>query len=100
MIRIRATIRRLVQVEHCICFAIWRLTKKMIRSNPRLLFYEGDYIMSNMKKEKIVKSEILAAVREKGYADLNDVYAAVMETDASLSVITKMETSDKTTWQM
>ena len=75
-------------------FSFW---KKMIRSNPRLLLYEGEYIMSNMKKARIVESEILSAVREKGYADLNDVYAVVMETDASLSVITKKGKSDKTT---
>lgn len=75
-------------------FPFW---KKMIRSKPRLLLLNGEYLLPNMKKERIVKSEILAAVREKGIADLADVYAVVMETDASLSVIQKKETSVKST---
>ncbi len=67
-------------------FPFW---KKLVRSRPRLLLYEGEYILSNMKKERIVKSEILAAAREHGIADLADVYAIVIETDASFSVIKK-----------
>lgn len=75
-------------------FPFW---KKLVRSTPRLLLFEGEYILSNMKKERIVKSEILAAVREKGMADLRDVYAVVIETDASLSVIKKNESSSHST---
>ena len=67
--------------------------KDMVRAQPRLLLFEGKYMMANMQKERIVKAEILAAVREKGFADLTDVYAVVMETDASLSVIKKKEYS-------
>lgn len=75
-------------------FPFW---KKMVRSRPRLLLLNGEYLLPNMKKERIVKSEILAAVREKGFADLKDVYAVVLETDASLSVIQKKEKSVQST---
>ena len=35
----------------------------------------------------MVKSEILAAIREHGHPNINNVYAVVLETDANLSVI-------------
>lgn len=75
-------------------FPFW---KKMVRAQPRILLYKGEFILDNMKKERIVKSEILAAAREKGFADLRDIYAVVMETDASLSVIKKKENSVEST---
>lgn len=75
-------------------FPIW---KRLVRSEPRILLYKGEFILENMRKERIVKSEILAAAREKGFADMQDIYAVVMETDASLSVIKKKENSIEST---
>lgn len=75
-------------------FPIW---KRLVRSEPRILLYKGEFILENMRKERIVKSEILAAAREKGFAEMQDIYAVVMETDASLSVIKKKENSIEST---
>ena len=69
----------------------------MVRSKPRLLLFQGEFLLPNMEKERIVKSEIFAAVREQGIADLEDVFAVVIETDASLSVIQKKINSGKST---
>ena len=77
-------------------FPFW---KKIVREKPRALLFEGEFLLSNMKKERVVEEEILAAVRERGIADLRDVYAVVMETDASLSVIKKHQHPEKTTLQ-
>ena len=75
-------------------FPFW---KRMVRSEPRVLLYQGKFLLDNMQKERIVKSEILAAAREKGFADLQEIYSVVMETDASLSVIKKKENSEVST---
>lgn len=69
-------------------FKFW---KKMIRSTPALLVFEGRFIEDNMVKERMVKAEIYAAIRESGVQGINNVYAVVLETDASLSVIGKDE---------
>ncbi len=69
-------------------FKMW---KKVIRSTPELLVFEGKFIKDNMKKERMVEAEVYAAIRESGVQGINNVYAVVLETDASLSVIGKDE---------
>lgn len=69
----------------------FKLWKKVIRSKPELLIFEGKFLEENMLKERIVKAEIYAALREKGSHGILNVYAVVLETDASLSVIDKSE---------
>ena len=63
--------------------------RTVIRSTPTLLFYNGDYLEDNLHKERLVKEEVLSAIRQEGIADINDVLAVVLETDAILSVIKK-----------
>ncbi|WP_100400674.1 DUF421 domain-containing protein [Bacillus sp. FJAT-44742] len=60
---------------------------RMIKAEPRLLYYEGNFNIEAMKKERINKDEIKQAVRTNGQPSLQDVKAVVLETDGSLSVI-------------
>lgn len=69
-------------------FKFWR---KVVRSTPELLVFEGKFLDDNMIKERMVRSEIYAAIREGGINGLSEVYAIVLETDATLSVIKKDE---------
>ncbi len=69
-------------------FKAWR---KIIRSTPKLLVFEGKFIEDNMINERMVRSEIYAAIREAGVHGIGEVYAVVLETDATLSVIGKDE---------
>ena len=69
-------------------FKLWR---KIVRSTPELLVFEGKFIEENMVKERMVKSEIYAAIRESDINGISEVYAVVLETDATFSVISKNE---------
>ena len=69
-------------------FKLWR---KIIRSTPELLVFEGKFLEENMIRERMVKSEIYAAIREKNINGISEVYAIVLETDATFSVISKDE---------
>jgi uncharacterized membrane protein YcaP (DUF421 family) len=40
-----------------------------------------------MRRQRVTKHEIDAALREHGYADLSAVSCVVLETDGSLSVV-------------
>ncbi|GHC16538.1 DUF421 domain-containing protein [Kushneria pakistanensis] len=60
---------------------------KLIKSQPTLLLFKGQYCDDAMQRERVVKAEILAAIREKGMADVEQVYAVVLETDGAFSVI-------------
>lgn len=61
--------------------------RRLVRSDPRLLFENGEFREEAMADERVTHSEIEAAIRTHGYGDLADVTAVVLETDGSLSVI-------------
>ena len=41
----------------------------------------------DMKKERVLKSEVYAAVRQKGLKSVKQVYAVVLETNSTISII-------------
>ncbi|MGC1471171.1 MAG: YetF domain-containing protein [Psychroserpens sp.] len=53
--------------------------------------YNGKFLDGNMASERIVKNEILSAIRHRGVQNIDEVHAVVLETDATFSVITKKE---------
>lgn len=59
----------------------------IIKSEPSLLFLDGQFLRSTMKKERIKEIEILQAIRNTGFGSTEKVKAVVLETDGSLSVI-------------
>ncbi len=65
--------------------------RKVVRSTPQLLVYNGEYLKDNMRIERIVKNEILSAIRHKGIQNIKEVHAVVLETDATFSIIKKTE---------
>lgn len=71
----------------------------MIKAKPVLLVYDGQYQESNMKKERVLKEEILAALRKEGIAALEDVKAVVIENDSSLTVIKNQQDNNASALQ-
>lgn len=59
----------------------------IIKSEPTLLFLDGEFLRNAMKKERIKEIEILQAIRNTGFGSTEKVKAVVLETDGSLSVI-------------
>ena len=59
----------------------------LIKAEPTLLVHRGRFLEGAMKAERITREEILAALRASGAADVREIAAVVLETDASLSVI-------------
>lgn len=64
-----------------------RRVRDLIKSEPALLVRDGVYLEGAMRKERMTREEIDAALRESGVAALSGVSAVVLETDGSLSVI-------------
>lgn len=60
----------------------------LIKAEPRLLFHRGAFLEPAMRRERVTKEEILAAMRSAGAADPMHVGAVVLETDGSFSVVT------------
>lgn len=61
--------------------------KQLVKSEPSLLFHEGTFVASAMKRERVTEEEVLAAVRQQGKVSLEQVGAVVLETDGTFSIL-------------
>lgn len=59
----------------------------LIKSEPALLVSKGRYLDTALRRERITREEVLAAIRSQGFADLEQIAAVVLETDGTISVI-------------
>jgi uncharacterized membrane protein YcaP (DUF421 family) len=61
--------------------------EKIIKSEPSLLLYRGNFRKEVMNSQRIGDGEVLAAVRIAGLPDRASAGAVILESDGSLSVI-------------
>ncbi len=61
----------------------------LLKSEPTLLFYRGEFLRDAMKRERVTQQEVEAAVRLEGIAAIESVEAVVLETESSFSVLKK-----------
>lgn len=69
----------------------WKFIADAVRSEPRLLAKEGRYLDHAMRRERVTRPEIEAAIRGAGIGRVEDVGAVVLETDGSISVIRRSD---------
>jgi uncharacterized membrane protein YcaP (DUF421 family) len=60
----------------------------LVKSDPALLLYRGQFLDEAMRRERITRSEVMAALRAQGVGDISLAEAAVLESDGSVSVVT------------
>lgn len=63
--------------------------KRIIKSEPSLVYYNGEFLKDSMKRSRVIEAEIEQSVRNQGYANLEKVEAVVLETDGSFSIISQ-----------
>ena len=61
--------------------------RRVVKSEPALLFYQGEWLRDSMAEERVTRDEILAAMRSEGVLSEQEVAAVVLETDGSVSVM-------------
>lgn len=61
--------------------------RKLVKSEPALIFYQGQFLDSVLKRERVTPDEVRAAVRSQGVATMDNVEGVVLETDGSFSVV-------------
>lgn len=64
-----------------------RRLRDLVKSEPALLVRNGMCLEGTMRKERVTREEIDAALRDSGLAEVAQAAAVVMETDGSLSVV-------------
>lgn len=63
--------------------------RSILTGEPTLLLHRGHILRQALKRERVTESEIAAAVRASGQSDIEKVYAVVLETDGTFSVISE-----------
>ncbi len=76
-----------------------RTVKRFVKSEPSLLFHQGEFLDRAMKYERVTREEVLAAVREKGQVALGEVGAVVLETDGTFSILSRASAEQRSTLQ-
>lgn len=63
------------------------MVQHLIKAEPSLLLFQGQFQTNVMKQERVAEGEILSALRESGVSEIEQVAAVILETDGSFSVI-------------
>lgn len=71
-----------------------KAVSSLVKAEPRLLAYQGQFLHDAMRRERVVEEEVLTAVRQQGLASLDQVEAVVLETDGSFTCVTRTEQSE------
>ncbi|MGP9711664.1 DUF421 domain-containing protein [Psychrobacter sp. AOP29-E1-7] len=66
-----------------------------ILSEPRIVFYQGQFLPDAMREERLTRQELECSMRSEGINSFDDVEAIVFESDAKLTVIPKPNQADK-----
>lgn len=86
----------LVLLQYLVTFTASRsrLFCQVIKSDPRLLLYNGKPLDDALKTEHIARNELLAAIRKSGHSEFDEVGAVILENDGSLSVLSHPNLKD------
>jgi uncharacterized membrane protein YcaP (DUF421 family) len=68
-----------------------RFVRHLIKPQPKLLFYRGEFLKEVMNHEHVHEVEVLAAVRSYGLLSLDEVEAVVLEANSNFSVIKRAD---------
>ena len=61
--------------------------QRLLKAQPTLVFFRGEFLVDAMKQQRITEAQILAAMRQQGICEPAQVDAVVLETEGSLSVL-------------
>ena len=59
----------------------------LIKAEPALVLHRGRILKDAMRRERVTPEELLAAARSNGIASIEDVEAAVLETDGTITIV-------------
>ena len=63
--------------------------ERLVEGRPEVLIHNGKLVDGALEHEKLTHHELMTALRKAGCAEIEEVHAAIMETDGSISVIPK-----------
>ncbi|MDQ3366816.1 MAG: DUF421 domain-containing protein [Myxococcota bacterium] len=82
----------LIGLQYVIAFASVRSRPlaRLVKSQPVLVFYRGQFLAAVLRRERLTESEVRAKVRERGFGSIDEVDAVILETAGDISVIERL----------
>jgi uncharacterized membrane protein YcaP (DUF421 family) len=74
-----------------------KIVSRMVKNEPRMLYYQGEFLYDAMRRERVVENEVLQAVRSQGIASMGDVNAVILETNGNLSILKQVKPGEGST---
>ena len=65
--------------------------RTLVTSRPVIVFYNGQFLDKELKKQRLTNEEVYNECRLKGYANLDQVYLVILESFGEISVIENQE---------
>ena len=69
----------------------WPLFRRVVTNPPTLLYFRGEFVDAELRRQRVAKSEIRSAVRKNKLGSLDEVEAVVLESSGDFSVIASVE---------
>ncbi len=63
------------------------LFRRLLKSEPQLLYHRGEFLENVMRRQRITRDEVFAAMRSAGATDPDKVDAVVLESEGTLTVL-------------
>src|SRR5579875_947194 len=65
----------------------WALLRRLLIGTPIVLVHDGQIIWPHLRRTATTERDLLAAIRERGYASIAEVRYAVMEVSGEVGVV-------------
>jgi uncharacterized membrane protein YcaP (DUF421 family) len=79
----------LIGLQFCVTWGAVRSSRleSLVKNEPALLLHQGEFLRGAMLHERVTESEIRAAVRGRGFPDIEARLSVILETDGTFSVV-------------
>ncbi|AJY44791.1 DUF421 domain-containing protein [Martelella endophytica] len=67
----------------------WPAFDRLVKSEPALVFRDGRFLVDAMRRQRLTEDEVRSAIRAAGENEVDAIAAVILETDGSLSVVTR-----------
>ena len=69
----------------------WPFFGRVITNPPTLLYFRGEFMDEELRRQRVTKDEVKSAVRKKKYGSLDEVDVVVLESSGEFSTIGSLE---------
>lgn len=69
----------------------WPSFGRAVTNPPALLYFRGEFLTDEMRRQRVAESELRSAVRKERYGSIDAVDAIVLESNGELSVVRSVE---------